>query len=170
MRRVIRQGRNGSIGNMVLELAMWLPVLFLLIGGMIQVGKWTYLDYSLNKILYSAARQLAVQQTLNFCDAADPAAQAALTNAINDPATGLPLIANLTVDMLQVTTQCLDATGASGACDVSGCNTPASAQRPDFVTVSMPNGYTIQPRIPYILLNPFQLRPAVTVPFGGSSL
>jgi hypothetical protein len=157
-------------GNMVLELAMWLPVLFLLIAGMIQVGKWTYLDYSLNKILYSAARQLAVQQALNFCDPADPATQAALTNAINDPATGLPLISNLTVDMLQVTTQCLDATGAAGACDVSGCNTPASAQRPDFVTVGMPNGYQIQPRIPYILLNPFQLRPTVTVPFAGSSL
>jgi hypothetical protein len=157
-------------GNMVVELAMWLPILFLLIGGMIQVGKWTYLDYSLNKILYSAARQVAVQQGLNFCDPADPATQAALTSAVNDPATGLPLISNLTVDMLQVTTQCLDPTGAIGACDVSGCGGVASAQRPDFVTVAMPSGYTIQPRIPYILLNPFQLRPTVTVPFNGSSL
>jgi len=162
--------KRGRRGNMVLELAMWMPVLFLLIAGMIQLGKWTYLDYSLNKILYSAARQLAVQQGLNFCDPADPATQAALTGAINDPATGLPLIANLGVDMLQVTTQCLDATGAIGACDVSGCGGPASAQRPDFITVAMPNGYPIQPRIPYILLNPFQLRPTVTVPFDGSSL
>ena len=40
----------------------------------------------------------------------------------------------------------------------------------DFVTVAMPDGYTIQPRIPYILINPFQLRPTVTVPFSGSSL
>jgi hypothetical protein len=162
--------RRGRGGNMVLEVAMWLPILFLLIAGMIQIGKWTYLDYSLNKILYTAARQLAVQQGLNFCDSADPATQAALTNAINDPATSLPLISNLTVDMLQVTTQCLDATGVPGQCDVSGCGTPASAQRPDFITVSMPNGYLIQPRIPYILLNPFQLKPTVTVPFGGSSL
>jgi Flp pilus assembly protein TadG len=157
-------------GNMVLETAMWLPVLFLLIAGMVQVGKWTYLDYSLNKILYTAAREVAVQQALNFCDPADPATQAALTDAVNDPATGLPLIFNLTVDMLQVTTQCLDATGAPGACDVSGCSTPAGAQRPDFVTVSLANGYPIEPRIPYILLNPFQLRPSVTVPFDGSSL
>ena len=155
---------------MVLEMAMWLPILFLLIAGMIQVGKWTYLDYSLNKILYAAARQLAVQQGLNFCDPADPATQAAFTDAINDPATGLPLISNLTVDMLLVTTQCLDPTGAIGACDVGGCGSPAGAQRPDFLTVALANGYTIQPRIPYILLNPFQLRPTVTVPFGGSSL
>jgi Flp pilus assembly protein TadG len=155
---------------MVLELAMWLPILFLLIAGMIQIGKWTYLDYSLTKILYSAARQLAVQQGLNFCDPADAATQAALASAINDPATGLPLIANLTADMLQVTTQCLDPTGAIGACDVSGCGTPASAQPPTFITVALTGGYTIQPRIPYILLNPFQLRPTVTVPFDGSSL
>ena len=51
--------RRGRGGNMVLEVAMWLPILFLLIAGMIQIGKWTYLDYSLNKILYTAARQLA---------------------------------------------------------------------------------------------------------------
>jgi len=157
-------------GNMVLELAMWMPILFLLIVGMIQIGKWTYLDYSLTKVLYGAARQLAVQQGLNFCDPADAATQAALTTAINDPATGQPLIANLTVDMLQVTTQCLDATGALGACEVSGCGGLASAQRPDFVTITLADGYTIQPRIPYILLNPFQLRPTVTVPFNGSSL
>jgi len=157
-------------GNMVLELAMWMPILLLLIAGMIQVGKWTYVDYSLTKILNAAARQVAVQQGLNFCDPLDPATQAALSAAINDPATGLPLIPTLTVDMLQVTTQCLDATGALGACDVSGCGSPASAQRPDFLTVSLPNGYTIQPRIPFILLNPFQLRPTVTVPFDGSSL
>jgi Flp pilus assembly protein TadG len=162
--------RRGRGGNMVLELAMWIPILLLLIVGMIQIGKWTYLDAVLSKIMYSAARQLSVQQGLNFCDAADPATQAALTNAISDPATGEPLISNLTVDLLQVTTQCVDATGAAGACDVSGCNSPAGAQRPDFITVSMPGGYTIQPRIPYILLNPFQLRPTVTVPFGGSSL
>jgi len=157
-------------GNMVLELAMWMPILLLLIAGMIQVGKWTYLDYSLTKILYAAARQAAVQQGLNFCDPLDPATQAALSAALYDPGTGLPLIRNLSVDMLQVTTQCLDATGALGACDVSGCGTPAGAERPDFLTVSMPGGYTIQPRIPFILLNPFALRPTVTVPFNGSSL
>jgi hypothetical protein len=157
-------------GNMVLELAMWLPILFLLLGGMVQVGKWTYLDYSLTKILYGAARQLGAQQGVNFCDPADPATQAALSAAISDPATGLPLVANLTVDMLQITTQCLDATGAIGACEVAGCGAPAGAQRPDFLTVAMPNGYTIQPRIPYILLNGFQLRPTATAPFTGSAL
>src|SRR5205085_9798896 len=88
--------RPGRGGNLVLELAMWLPVLFLLIAGMSQIGKWTYLDYTLTKILYSAARQLAAQPALNFCDAADAVTQGALSNAISDPATGQPLVANLT--------------------------------------------------------------------------
>jgi len=46
--------------------AMWMPILFLLIVGMIQFGKLTYLDYVLNKIVYSAARNLAAGQNLNF--------------------------------------------------------------------------------------------------------
>ena len=51
--------KRGRRGNMVLEMALWMPILFLLIAGMVQVGKWTYLDYSLTKVMYAAARQLA---------------------------------------------------------------------------------------------------------------
>ena len=62
--------------------------------------------------------------------------------------------------MLTVTTQCIDpVTLTLGDCAVSGCGTPVGAQRPDFITVSMPNGYIMQPRIPYILLDPIPLRP-----------
>lgn len=149
---------------------MWLPILFLLIVGMIQLGKLTYMDYVLNKIVYNAARNVATGQNLNFCDPADPNTMAAITAAINDPATGVPLIANLTSDMLVLTTQCLDATGAIGACDVSGCQGVAGAQRPDFVTVAIANGYSFPLRIPYINLDPVLLRPSATAAFGGSKL
>jgi hypothetical protein len=37
------------------------------------------------------------------------------------------------------------------------------------VVVTIPDGYPVEPRIPFILLNPFQLRPTVAVPFGGVS-
>jgi Flp pilus assembly protein TadG len=162
--------RRGRGGNAVLETAMWLPILFLLIVGMIQFGKLTYLDYVLNKIVYNAARNLATAQNLNFCDSGDPTTAAAITGAINDPATGTPLIANLSSDMLVVTTQCLDATGAPGTCDVSGCQGVAGAQRPDYVTVAIANGYSFPIRIPYINLDPILLRPSATSPFGGSKL
>ena len=149
---------------------MWIPILLLLIVGMIQLGKVTYLDYVLNKIVYNAARNLATTQNLNFCDPGDPATAAAINGAINDPATSQPLIANLTADMLVVTTQCLDATGAIGTCDVSGCQGVAGAQRPNYVTVAITNGYSFPIRIPLINLDPILLRPSATSPFGGSQL
>jgi hypothetical protein len=149
---------------------MWIPILLLLIVGMIQLGKLTYLDYVLSKIVYNAARNLATTQNLNFCDPGDPVTAAAIGGAINDPATSQPLIANLTADMLVVTTQCLDATGAIGTCDVSGCQGVAGAQRPDYVTVAITNGYSFPIRIPFINLDPVLLRPSATSPFGGSQL
>jgi hypothetical protein len=162
--------KRGRGGNMVLEAAMWLPILFLLIVGMEQIGKITYLYYTLKKIEYAAARDLAVQPGVDFCNTAAGAVQAAIQFAITDPSTAQPLISNLTADMFQVSTICLDATGAPGACDTSGCNGLTGAQRPDFITVSIPNGYTVQPRIPYIQLSPIELTPSVTEPFNGGAL
>jgi Flp pilus assembly protein TadG len=164
--------RSGRSGNMVLEMALWMPILLLLIVGMIQIGKITYLYYSLQKVVYSAARALATQQNVNFCDLADdPVSQAVFAASVNDPNTGVALINNLTPAMLQVSTTCRDATGATVACDTSGCATPlAAAQQPSYITVSIPAGYQVQPRIPYILLDPILLYPSATVPFSGSSL
>ena len=66
----MRRGRGGS---MAIELAMWLPILFLLIGGLIQFGKITYIYYSLQKTMNTVASYLAVQNGVNFCpDASDP--------------------------------------------------------------------------------------------------
>ena len=149
---------------------MWLGVMFLLIVGMIQFGKLTYLDYVLNKIVYNAARNLATAQNLNFCDPADTNTATAISSAINDLATGEPLIPNLTSDMLVVTTQCLDATGVLGSCSTDGCQGASGAQRPDFVTVAISGGYTFPLRIPHINLDPVLLKPSATAAFGGSKL
>jgi hypothetical protein len=72
--------------------------------------------------------------------------------------------------MLAVTTRCYDANGALGDCEVSGCTGLTGAQRPDFIMVGMPNGYSIPLRIPFIQLDPVMLRPSITVPFAGSKL
>jgi Flp pilus assembly protein TadG len=163
--------RHRTRGNTVLEVALWLPVMFLLIVGTIRFAKITYLYYSLNKIVYSAARGISVGQGVNFCDPNDATTQAAINNAINDPTTQQPLISNLTPDMFQVTATCLDSTGAPTPCDLSTCGAAIGTPlQPAFVTVSLPGGYSIPPLIPYILLSPIQLTPSVTVPFGGSTL
>jgi hypothetical protein len=159
---------------MVLEAALWIPVMVLLIVGMIQFGKITYLYYTLKKTVYAAARYLATQQAVNFCDPADPNIQAAVQFAITDSNTGLPLITNLTANMLQVTTECFDPANPGGPpvpCNVSGCGGVAGGPRPDYVVVSIaPAGYPVEFRIPFISPIPIALRPSVMVPFGGTSL
>ena len=163
--------RRRTRGNAILEVALWLPILFLLTVGTMRLAKITYLDYSLNKIVYDIARQISVDQGLNFCDPNDPATQGAINAAITDPNTQEPLISNLTAGMFQVTATCLDSNGNPGPCDLSTCGTAISAPlQPAFVTVSIPGGYSISPLIPYLLLAPIQLTPSVTVPFGGSTI
>jgi hypothetical protein len=163
--------RRRAHGNTILEVALWLPILFLLIVGMLRLAKITFLYYSLNKIVYNIARQISVDQGLNFCDPNDPTTQGAINAAITDPNTQLPLISNLTPDMFTVTATCLDSNGNPFPCDLSTCGTAIGAPlQPAFVTVSIPGGYSISPLIPYILLSPIQLSPSVTVPFGGSTI
>jgi hypothetical protein len=158
---------------MAIEVAMWLPFLFLLIGGIIQFGKITYTYYSLQKTVTTIASYLAVQNGVNFCpDAGDPAVTAAIEFGLTGTTdgSGTPYIEGLTADMISVTTQCIDpVTLTLGDCSVSGCSTPVGAQRPDFLTVSLPNGYVIQPRIPYMLVDPIPLKPKATVAYGGGS-
>jgi hypothetical protein len=158
---------------MTIEVAMWLPVLFLLLGGLIQFGKITYIYYSLRKTVNTVASYLAAQSGVNFCpDAADPTIAAAIQFAITrtTDGTGTPAITGLTPDMIAVTTQCIDpVTQTLGDCMVAGCGTPVGAQRPDFLTVSIPNGYMIQPRIPYLLVDPIPLKPQAVVAYQGGS-
>ena len=158
-------------GNMILEAALWIPVMLLLLVGMVQIGKITYLYYSIKKSVYSAARYISLQPGINFCDLAnDPNVAAGIQLAVTGTTDGsaAPLIANLTTDLFQVTAQCVDATtGAPGPCGDAGC--PTIGTRPDYILVSMPTGYQVTPRIPFIQLNPIQLRPFVLVPFGGTS-
>lgn len=164
--------RRRTRGNMILEAALWIPVLVLLVVGMIQFGKITYVYYTLRKVVYSAARYISVQQGTNFCDPADPNIQAALNFAVTDQTTGQPLINTLTADMLSITTECADPNnpGVLGACNTSGCGGAAGAQRPDYVVVTIPSGYPVTFRIPYLNPVPILLRPSVAVPFGGTSL
>jgi hypothetical protein len=155
---------------MTVETALFIPILVLLIVGMIQFGKITYQYYVLKKILYGAARELSLQQGVNFCDLAnDAAAQAAIQFALTD-STGTLIIPNLTSAMVQITTACGtpgDPSAPPSPCDNAGC--PTIALRPDFIMVSIPEGYQVRPRIPVVDLPVILLRPTVTVPFGGIS-
>ena len=110
--------KRQSSGSVTLETAIFLPVMMLLIVGMIQFGKITYTYYALRNTVYTAARYLSVQRNTNFCDPADPNIVAAVNFAVTGTTdgTGVPLITNLTPDMLQVSTECI----------VNGAEAPAT--------------------------------------------
>jgi Flp pilus assembly protein TadG len=163
--------RRKSRGSVALETAIFFPVMLLLIVGMIQFGKITYTYYALRNTVYTAARYLAVQRGTNFCDPADPNITAALNFAVTGTTdgSGASLITNLTPDMLLVSTECI-VNGAVGTCDTSGCGiSPSLAARPDYVAVTIPNGYVMTPKLPYITLTPISFSPSALVPFGGTN-
>jgi len=165
----MRHARSRCRGNAILEFALWFPILLLLIVGMFEFGRIAYLQYSLRKALYTVGRTLSVQQGLDLCDAG--VLSGMVQNLIVDPATQQPLVSNLTADMIQVSTVCLDGNGNPMPCDTSGCaGIAATPQQPAFLTVSIPGGYPVQMRIPYTQLAATPLFPTVTVPFTGSVL
>ena len=82
-------------GSMILETALWIPILLLLISGVIQFGKITYTYYTLRKTVYTAASYLAQQQGTNYCDLVDdPNYAAALNFAVTGTTdgSGAPLV------------------------------------------------------------------------------
>jgi Flp pilus assembly protein TadG len=151
-------------GNMAIEAALFIPVLVLFIVGMVQFGKVTYVYYTLKKMVWSAGRQLSVQQGVNYCDFAnDTTAQAAIAFALNDAA-GTPIIAEVTT--LNVSPQCAEADGTLTACV---CEEGAARPTPAHLLVTIPDGYTVQVRIPFLNPIPVTLQPFALVPFGGVS-
>ena len=53
-------------------------------------------------------------------------------------------------------------------CSSVGCDASSGGQPPDFIVVSMPDGYPFAPHIPFIPTDPILLRPMVRVPYGGT--
>ena len=54
------------------------------------------------------------------------------------------------------------------SCDITGCDESAGGGSPDFITVSIPSGYPVQPIIPFTTLQSIPLVPSVKVPYGGT--
>lgn len=166
--------RRRQKGNMVLESALWIPVVTMLIVFVIQLGKITYIYYSIRNSLYTTALYLSVQQGVNFCDIPDDAnVQAAIQFGVTGTSdgSGTPLISNLTASMLAVNIACVDpATGVVESCDTSQCGGESGSVRPDYLVVNIPGGYSITPRMLFLSLDPIPLSPSVTVPFTGTTL
>jgi hypothetical protein len=157
----------------MIEVVIFLPLLFLLLMGMEQFAKLTYTYYAIKKMEYTVGRYVSSQQGVNFCAGnADPnilaAENLALTGTTDNSAPSfLPL---LTTDMFVVTPERVDSTGAISACtcDVTGCDESVGGGSPTFISVSIPTGYPITPAIPFMTAQTIPLIPEVKVPYGGT--
>ncbi len=160
-------------GNAMLEMAMWVPLLVLLLMGMTELARLTYVYYTLQKTMYTIARYVGTQQGVNFCASTDTVVAAAKNFAIGgstDSATNT-IVANLTADMIQVRVERYSSDSQEiGECDcsVAGCDSGSGGRAPDFIVVSIPDGYSIRPIIPYLSTEPILFKPRVRVPFGGT--
>jgi hypothetical protein len=157
-------------GNSVVEVALFLPVLMMLLVGMYQIAQITYTYYTLRKAVYAAATYLSTQQGVNFCNnPGDPGIAAAINFGVTGTtdASQPVVVAGLTSDMIVVTPASYDPV-AQAAATYSGCGASGAIPSPDFITVAI-NGFTVQPVIPFFsTIQPFSLSPQVQVPYGGT--
>ena len=159
-------------GNSAVEAAMLTPVLLMLLIGMYEIARITYTYYTLRKIVYGVATYLNAQQGVNFCNnPADPGIAAAINFGMTGTSDGsLPAeVSGLTADMIVVTPESYQqATQTTGAWDSSVCIS-GDTLPPDYITVSITNGFTVQPAIPFFAtIPPISLAPEVKVPYGGT--
>lgn len=160
-------------GSAALETALFLPVLLLLFMGMVEVGRVTYVYFTLHKMMYTLARYLGTQQAVNFCDDRDATVAAAKNYAVTGTTDGSadPLLPNLGVDQIQVSIERFNPDSSALEpcdCSVAGCDVAAGGLAPDYLVVSIPEGYPVQLRIPYLALSPIPLKPQIRVPYGGT--
>lgn len=165
-------GGHRSRGQILLETAMFVPVLILLLVGMAELARVAYTYYTLHKTLYTLARYVSTQEGANLCDDTDAIVQTAKSYALTGgtDTSANPTLANLTADMIQIRVERYSTdTQTLGQCEcsITGCDVGAGGQSPDFIVVSVPDGYPVKLNFPYLNTDPILFRPSVRVPFGG---
>jgi hypothetical protein len=171
MSGVAARNRRRRGGNMVLEALIFMHVMLLLVVGMLRIAEITYLYATLKKTLYAAGTFLSAQQGVDFCSDSTGLIQAAKNYALTGTTEGSldSFLPALTADMIDISPECFDpATQTVGTCDTSACGSAEALLQPDYIVVSIPSGYAVNPKLPFILSDSIPLRPFVRIPFGGT--
>jgi hypothetical protein len=116
---------------------------------------------------------VGTQSGINYCDNTDTALVAAKQLALRgSPEDGAPaLLPNLEAEQIEVRIERRNVeTGALERCEctATGCDRSAGGLSPEWIVVSLPDGYPIQLTIPKLTLDPIQLRPVIRIPHGGT--
>lgn len=159
-------------GNAMLEVGMLMPLILVLLVGMVNIAKITYTYYTLRKTVYSIASYLSAQQGVNFCDPADPTIAAAISFGLTGTTDNSQpvFVTGLTAAMIEVTPESIDPVTGMLSAYGSGCvASPAfDGAPPDQIVVSIPAGYMMTARIPFLPETTIPLKPEVKVPYGGT--
>jgi hypothetical protein len=166
------RNRRQRQASTLIEAAMWLPILVAMLVGMVELARVSYTYYTVHKILYSLARSLATQQGVNFCDNADATLVAAKNLALrgSPDEAAEPILADLDPDSIQIRIERRNAeTGELEQCECSGtgCDLASGGISPQWLVISLTEGYPIRLAIPRISQEQIPLRPVVRVPYGG---
>jgi len=165
--------RRSSRGSTLMEMAMWVPVLVLLLVGTVELARVSFTYYAVHKILYSVARLAGTRQGVNFCDDADTGILAAKNLALRGaPDESVePLIQGLEPEMIEVRIERFNPSTEQleqCECSESGCDAAAGGLSPDYVVVRIPDGFPVRLIIPGLPQDPILLRPVIRVPYGGT--
>jgi hypothetical protein len=167
------RGSESKKGGALIESVMMMPLILSLLIGTIELARVFYTYYTLEKVMADLARYIGTQQGVNFCDPADPSILAAENYALtgSTDSSDNPVVPNLTPAMFQILVERYDpAAQAMVPCDCSaaGCDASQGGRPPDYIQVSLTDGYSVHPFFWGFTIDPFPLRPAVTVPYGGT--
>ena len=168
---MLRRKRERN-GGALLEAALFLPVLAMVLFGVIELSRLGWVYFTLQKGMETIGRYAATQIGANLCDDGDPI----ITEAKNLAITGTPdasvdpVLPNLQASQIQVRLERYNTDSATldeCTCSSDGCDVSQGGRPPDFVVVSMPDGYSYRLAIPFISLDAFLLRPHARVPVKG---
>lgn len=157
-------------GSSLIETALFLPLMVSLLYGMVELARVSYTYFTLHKILYTLARDIGTQSQIDFCAGDltfDSAKNFALRGGIEDGAESI--IPGLAADQIAVAFERRDAISGEVSGYAPDCGATSSGPGPDYILISIPDGYRIRLSFPGLPLDPIPLRPQVRVPFGGAS-
>ncbi len=173
MRTELHRRNRPRRASSLVETALWVPILVSLLVGMVELARVSYTYFTLHKMLNTVASYLSTQQGINFCDDTDSTIEAAKNLALFggiDADASQPIIQGLQADQIVVRVERFDPESnqlAECECSEIGCDISAGGLAPNYIVVSIPDGFPIRLALPGINSDPIPLRPRIRVPYGG---
>jgi hypothetical protein len=156
----------------MIETAMFIPLFIILLVGTAEVARVTYVYYSAHKALYTIARMVGTRNGAQLCDPGDAEVVSIKNFALTGNSEGGdPIVSGLTPDIVQVRVERQESgSDILGECECSltGCDTSQGGRAPDFIVVSVPDGFSVRVTLPYLVQESIVFRPTIRVPQGAA--